>query len=275
MTSSEYRQTGTAMRRLAIPFTLLAGLGALQLYLFPQDTDRFFSWTLRPQLSAMFMGAGFAAGVVLTVLSFRRQPWVVTRLAAIAIFVFVAAMTGATFLHIDLLHLDADPATARLAAWLWTIVYGALTPAMVVLFVLQSREQGSDPPRSHPLAPRLRTALVIEGGAMTAVGLAMFAAPLRVEPIWPWPLTAFSGRALAAWLLSMGAAGIWAYFENDSVRTRPAAITFTVVGALWLIAVARGATELLWSRPSAWIYVGFVLAALLTGVRGWMAVDRG
>ena len=75
MTSSEYRQTGTAMRRLAIPFTLLAGLGALQLYLFPQDTDRFFSWTLRPQLSAMFMGAGFAAGVVLTVLSFRRQPW--------------------------------------------------------------------------------------------------------------------------------------------------------------------------------------------------------
>jgi hypothetical protein len=263
------------MRRLAIPFTVLAGLGALQLYLFPQDTDRFFSWTLRPQLSAMFMGAGFAAGVVLTALSFRRQAWAVTRLAAVAIFVFVAAMTVATFMHIDLLHFDSDPVTARLAAWLWTIIYGALTPAMVVLFVIQSREPGSDPPRSRPLAPRLRAALVIAGVLMTAVGLAMFAVPLRLEPVWPWPITAFSGRALAAWLLSMGAAGIWAYLENDSVRTRPAAITFTIVGGLWLIAVIRGRAEMLWSRPSAWIYLGFVCAALLTGISGWMAADRG
>ncbi|MDH3462479.1 MAG: hypothetical protein OEM32_02490, partial [Acidimicrobiia bacterium] len=79
MTANNFRSTSPAMRRLVIPFTILAGLGALQLYVFPNDTDRFFAWTLLPELSSSFMGAGFAAGVVMTVLSFRRQPWAITR----------------------------------------------------------------------------------------------------------------------------------------------------------------------------------------------------
>jgi len=262
------------MRRLGVPFTVLAALGALQLYLFPQDTDRFFSWTLQPHLSAMFMGAGFAAGVALTVMSFRRQPWVITRLAAVAIFVFVTVMAGATFLHLELMHLDSESATARAAAWLWVAVYGVLPPAMMALFVLQSRRSGSDPPRTTPMPAPLRVSLLIHGVVMTSVGIALLIWPVRLDSIWPWPVTALAGRALAAWLLAIGVAALWAQAERDMWRTRPAAITLTIAAGLWLIAVARGAADMRWERPSAWLYVAWLVATLVTGVWGWRASSQ-
>src|SRR5680860_409836 len=101
------RGVTTPMAWLVVPFVVLAGLGAMQLYVFPDQTDRFFAWTLRPQPSATFMGAGYAAGVVLTVLSYRRQPCATTRIATYTIFVFVCAMLATTLLHLDRMHLHS------------------------------------------------------------------------------------------------------------------------------------------------------------------------
>jgi hypothetical protein len=268
VTAEPVRETSAAMRWLVVPFTLLAGLGAIQLYVFPQDTDRFFAWTLQPQHSAMFMGAGFAAGVVLTTLSFRRQPWASTRTAAYTIFVFVSGMTLATLVHIDLMHLDSDVGTARLAAWGWTAVYVVIVPVLGFLIYRQHKQPGTDPVSSMPLPGGLRTALTVEGGVMVVVGLALFIAPATVAGWWPWPVTPFSGRALASWIVSIGVAALWASFEHDRHRLRPAAITFTVVSALWLVAVARGTADIFWERPAAWFYLAFVIMELATGAWG-------
>ncbi len=269
MTDAAFRQTSTAMGRLVVPFTVLASLGAIQLYVFPNDTDRFFAWTLLPQLSATFMGAGFAAGVVLTVLSFRRQPWAITRTAAITIFVFVAVMTFATFAHLDRMHLESDITTARLAAWLWTVVYVIVPPALLVLIVLQRKMRGEDPPRVRPLPNPLRGVLAGIGGLMVIAGLGLLVMPVSMDAVWPWELTTLVGRALSAWLISIGLAGIWVVGENDVTRTRPAAVTFAVAGGLWLLALIRGSQDMRWERPSSWIYLAVVVSALVTGLWGW------
>lgn len=262
------RENTPAMRRLLVPFVVLAGLGAIQLYLFPNDTDRFFAWTLQPVPSAMFMGAGYAAGVLLSVLSFRPQPWVVTRTATVTIFVFTAVMTAATFLHLENLHLDTGPATARIAAWLWVAVYVAVTPLLGVLIVLQMSGPGSDPPRTAPLPAGLRIALAVLGVAMLAVGVTVFAAPATVAGAWPWPITRLAGRALAAWIIAIGWAGIQVVYENDVPRVRPAAATFAVLGVLWPIGALRGAGDMRWESPSAWIYLAFTVSAAGLGVWG-------
>lgn len=269
MTDSAFRHTSSAMSRLVVPFTVLASLGATQLYLFPDDTDRFFAWTLLPQLSATFMGAGFAAGVVLTVLSFRRQPWAITRTAAMAIFVFVLVMAWATFVHIDRMHLDSDIATARLAAWLWTVVYVVVPPALFFLIVFQRKMRGEDPPRVRPLPNTLRTALAVVGGLMLLAGLGLLVRPVSMDSVWPWEVTALAGRALSAWLISIGVAGLWVVGENDVTRTRPAAVTFAVAGGLWLIALIRGSQDMRWERMSSWFYLAVVVSALVTGLWGW------
>jgi len=86
--------------------------------------------------------------------------------------------------------------------------------------------------------------------------------------VWPWPVTPFSGRALASWVVSIGVAALWASVENDLSRLRPAAITFTAVTALWLLAIVRGSADMLWERPASWAYLAFVTVALGTGAWG-------
>lgn len=262
------------MRRLLVPFVVLAGLGALQLYLFPNDTDRFFAWTLRPPLSAMFMGAGYAAGVLLSVLSYRPQPWVVTRTATVTIFVFTVFMTIATFLHIENMHLDTGPATARLAAWLWVAVYVIVTPLLGVLILIQMRAPGSDPPRGSPLPSGLRTALAVLGLAMSGIGIAVFVAPATMDGVWPWAITPLAGRALAAWIIAIGWAGLQVSYENDVRRVEPAAATFAVLGVLWFIGALRGGSDMRWERPSAWLYLAFTVIAAGLGAWGWSLAAR-
>lgn len=269
-----FRRTDRAMRALVVPFVVLAGLGAVQLYLFPNDTDRFFAWTLAPPLSATFMGAGFAAGVVLSFLSFKPQPWVVTRTAAVVICTFVFMMTIATFLHLDKMHLQSDHLTARVAAWLWVVVYVVVPPALAIPLVRQWRHQGADPPRFDPMPTALRYALATQGTLMAALGMTVFVAPVELDEIWPWQLTALAGRALAAWLISIGVAGVWAAYEKDLTRTRPAAITFTIAGALWLLGAARGSNDMRWERPSAWVYLVMAAVSIGLGAWGWTLGNR-
>jgi hypothetical protein len=267
--NGDVRNNLAATRLLLAPFVVLAGLGAISLYVFPDETGRLFSWTLVPPLSAMFMGAGFAAGVVLTVLSYRRQPWVVTRTATLTIFVFTLVMTIATFLHVDKMHLDSDIATARFAAWVWMVVYTLVTPVLLVVIVRQVRQPGIDPPRTDPFPRALRAALAVQGVALGAAGIGLVGWPVAMDAVWPWPITALSGRALAAWVLAIAFAGLWVTYENDVRRTRPAAITFVVLGALWLGAALRDGASMRWDRPSAWLYVVAAVAAVLSGAWGW------
>jgi len=269
MTTDPTRQNTPAVRRLLVPFVVLAGLGAIQLYLFPADTDRLFAWTLGPEPSATFMGAGFAAGVVLTVLSYRRQPWAVTRTATLAVFVFAAVMTLATFLHLDRMHFSAEPATARIAAWLWVIVYVVVAPLLAILILVQRRQPGVDPPRITQLPVVLRRLLFAQGGVMLVVGVALFVAPAAMEKVWPWEITPLAARALAAWIIAIGWAGLQVAWENDTVRVRPAAVTYALLGVLWLLAAVRGASFIRWERPSTWLYVAFVTGAAAIGVWGW------
>jgi hypothetical protein len=256
------------MRMMIVPFVVLAGMGALDLYLLPQHTDRYFAWTLRPQASAMFMGAGYAAGVVMTVLSFRRQPWAVTRIATYSIFVFVVMMSWATLLHLDRMHFHSGPTSARAAAWLWIVVYIVVPVALAVLIVHEVREPGGDPPRRAPLAAGLRVVLGVQGAVMVGFGVALFAWPTQMDRVWPWPLTALSGRALASWLLAIGCAGVEAVFENDLPRLRPAFITYTVLGVLWLLALVRAGDEVRWGSASAWVYGAGLLSVSAAGAVG-------
>lgn len=272
-TGRTVRENLPETRLLAAPFVVLAGAGAVVLYLFPGRTDELFAWTLTPMSSAMFMGAGYAAGVVLTVLSYRRQPWAVTRTATLTIFVFVVVMTFATFLHLDRMHLDASLGTARFAAWVWVAVYVVVTPLLAVVIWRQRTAPGHDPPRGRPMGRALRTALLVHGLALVIVGLGLLVGPEAMDDVWPWPITALSGRALAAWVLAIGFASLWAVFERDLHRSKPAAITFVALGALWLVAVGRGSDEIRWERAAAWIYVAGALFAVGVGLWGWRAAS--
>ena len=263
------------MRMLLGAFAVLTALATIALYVLAENTAETFAWTIDQPLTAAFIGAGYAAGFVLVVLSLRDPVWAHSRVAVLTIFVFVVLTLVATLLHIDRMHFDDDfgdlSALAKGAAWFWLAVYIVIPVAMAVLLVHQERQPGEDPPPRHPLPVVLRGALALESAVLLVVGLLIYTDPTTAEWVWPWAMPPFTARIVAAWLIAFGLATALAALGGDLRRLRTAAIAYAVFGVLVLVAVARFPDTLDWEDPLAWIFVAMAVAVVLTGAAGWRA----
>lgn len=91
---------------------------------------------------------------------------------------------------------------------------------------------------------------------------------LAVASLWPWALTALTGRAIGAWLFSIGIIAAHAVYEDDWRRLRPFAASYTLLAVMQLLALLRFGGEIDWSGPGGWLYVGFLLSIGVVGVAG-------
>ena len=266
-----------SMRALLMVFAVLTAVAVGALFVLSENTQDTFAWTIEPPLTAAFLGAGYAAGFVLVVLSMRDPVWAHSRVAVLTIFVFVVLTLVATLLHVNRMHFDDDfgalGLVAKIAAWFWLAVYVVVPVAMLVLLVRQERAPGTDPPDTHPVSPVLRAALAVESVALLATGAVLFVVP-SLTSLWPWALTPFTARVIAAWLLAFGLATALAVVGGDLVRLRTAAVAYTVFGALVLIAVLRFPGTPEWHTPAAWLFVALAACVVLTGAAGWRAAPR-
>jgi hypothetical protein len=273
-----------AMRALLIAFCVLTALGFGSLYLLAGNTANTFAWTIQPPLTAAFLGAGYGAGFVLSVLSLREDVWVFARLPVYTVLAFVLLSLVPTLVHIDRFHFAAEfagsPPLAKGAAWFWLAIYIGLPVLMAPVVVLQERAPGADPPCRCPVPRGLRVSLVVESAVLVVVGVVLYVRPATATDIWPWPLTPLTARAVAAWLIAFGATAAVAAF-GDLERLRAGTVAYTVLGGLVLIAVARFSGTLDWGRAVTWLFLATAVAATATGAIGWWrapargASDRG
>ncbi|WP_156036486.1 hypothetical protein [Blastococcus sp. URHD0036] len=265
-----------AMRLLLGVFTVLTALAVVALFVLAEQTDRTFAWTIQPPLTAAFLGAGYAAGFVLVVLSLRERHWAHVRVPVLTVFVFVLLTLAASLLHLEKFHLDPDDAgtVAVAAGWFWLTVYVVLPVGMLAALWQQERAPGSDPPRRAPIPRLLSGALAVEAVVLTAVGTALYVAPASATALWPWPLTPLTARVVAAWLIAFGLATALAATAGDLRRLRTATIAYTVFGVAVAAAVARFAGTVAWGEPSAWGFAAMTVAVLLTGAAGWWLAPR-
>jgi hypothetical protein len=261
------------MRALLVAFAVLTAMAVIALFVLADDTDRVFAWTIQPPLTAAFLGAGYAAGFVLVVLSFRDPVWAHTRVPVLTILAFVVLTLIATLVHIDRFHFQQEfaglPFVARAAAWFWLGVYVLVPVLMLVALAPQERAPGRDPEPAHPVPGLLRTALAVESAVLLVVGIALYSAPSTAASLWPWPLTPLTARVTAAWLIAFGLATALAALAGDLRRLRTAAIAYTVFGVLVAVAVLRFAGTVEWDRLAAWVFVAVVVAVVVTGASGW------
>ena len=256
-------------------FSSLTLLAFVALFILAENTESTFAWTIQPPLTAAFLGSGYAAGTVLVLLSLREWAWANVRIPFLTIFVFVVLTLVATLMHVNKMHFDDDfgglDLLAKVAAWFWLAVYVVVPVAMLVLLVRQERAPGDDPPARHPVPTALRVPLAVESVALLVVGALLFIDPTTATTVWPWPLTPFTARVVAAWLLAFGLATALAALMGDLHRLRTATIAYTVFGVLILVCVLRFAGTVTWDRPVAWLFVALDVAVILTGAAGWRA----
>jgi hypothetical protein len=269
------RQLSRPTRGLMVGFVVLTALGTNQLYVLSTHTDAYFAWTIRPPLTAAFLGAGYAAGLVLVLLGLRARAWAEARIAVVTVAVFSTLTLLATVLHRDRFHFSADGAIARFAAWFWLGIYIVVPIALVVLTVLQQRQPGVDPPRRHPLPAWLAGAFAVQGLIMLAVGAALYAVPSTARSLWPWTLTPLTARAVAAWLIAFGVAAVLTLVERDLDRLAAGAVAYTVFGVLQLVAVLRYGDVARWDSPAGIGYLVVLISVVPVGAAGcWLVAAR-
>src|SRR3712207_1197324 len=158
-------------------FSVLTLLAFVSLFLMASRTDRYFAWTILPSATAAFVGAAYAAGCLLVVLSLRERAWSRVRVPFVTVLVFTVLTLAATLLHLDPFHFDAPGVVARAAAWFWVAVYVTVPLGMLVMLVAQERLPRADPPARLPLPRGLAAVLVVQGAVFLTVGAVLFAAP--------------------------------------------------------------------------------------------------
>jgi len=99
-------------------------------------------------------------------------------------------------------------------------------------------------------------------------GILLFAAPVGMHSIWPWPLTPLTGRAIGAFLCGFGVAAAFALRENDLDRLYGSALAWATLGSLELLAVALHGDDLSASGPATALYVAFFASVLGVGAYG-------
>lgn len=255
-------------------FVALTALATNQLYVLSAHTEDWFAWTIRPPLTAAFLGGGYAAGCLLVLLALRARAWAQARVPVLTVVVFAWLTLLATLLHLDRFHFGADGQVARAAAWFWLAVYVVVPAGLTALAVAQQRAPGTDPPRRDPAATWLVTAFAAQGLLMCAVGAALFVAPGTADRLWPWPLTPLTARVVAAWLVAFGVAAVLALRERDLDRLASGAAAYTLFGVLQLVAAARY-PDPLGDGPLTVAYLALMVSVVAVGATGTVAAARG
>ncbi len=153
-----------AMRILLGAFAVLTALGpSPRSSCWPRPPSETFAWTIQPPLTAAFLGAGYAAGFVLVVLSLRDPVWADIRRAGPDDLRLRRPHARRHAGAHEPLHFDDD--FSALGAWRrgppgsGSRSTSSCRVAMPVLLVVQERTPGRRPAARHPVPGVLRVAL--------------------------------------------------------------------------------------------------------------------
>jgi hypothetical protein len=243
---------------------VLAFIAGILLFVLAAETDRFFSWTIEPPLTAAFLGAAYWAACVLLTWAARQQRWARARTALPPVFVIAVLLLVATLIRLEKFDLDS------LFGWFWLVVYIVVPPLVVYLVVEQTRHEGRAPPRerTRPLNLWARGILAVQAASLLALGGALYVIPETADALWPWTLTPLTAEAIGSFVIGFGVAAAYALLEDDLELLRGPALAYAVLGGLELAALAIHSDDVM--ADGAWValYAAFWVTVLAAGLYG-------
>jgi hypothetical protein len=249
------------LRLVLAAFAGLALVAGFLLFPLAEETDRFFSWTIKPPLTAAFLGAAYWAAFVLLAWTARRRTWEEAVPTMVPVTTIAVLLLAATLAHLDKFDLDS------LFGWFWLAVYCALPAALALL----TWRQLAVPARPAgvvftPVPGLLRAVLAAQALVMGGIGIALWVSPSSADTIWPWLLTPLTARAVGAFLIGFAAAAAFAVADNRLERFRGSAYAYAALGALELLAAAVFGGD--FAGGEAWAFAAFAASVLLVGLAG-------
>jgi hypothetical protein len=250
---------------LAAGLTLVGGFFA---FVLAGSTEEWFAWSITPDLTAAFIGAGFWGTTVAALLASRERSWDRTWIVLPPVSVLMLLSLAATFMHHDKFDFES------FFGWAWLAAYVAFPAVLLVALSEQRRVPGGPSPR-QPFPRWMTSVLATLGTVVVAAAVALYLEPDETAELWPWALTPLTGRIIGAWLAGIGFAAAAAAWEGCWRRFYPVAAWFASIGVLELLALALHRGDVDWGQPEGWVYLGIVLVVTAVGAAGLAVVHLG
>ncbi len=248
------------LRWILLAAVVAVVLALFQLYVFSEETQDWFAWTVAQPMSAALLGSGYLASLPMLGLTGQRSRWADARAPIYGTTAFTVVTLVTTLVHLDAFHLDEGVATAKIAGWGWLAVYIVLPLVLGWVIMLQRRTIGLEPSVTDPALSVTGQKVVHALGLLLVVlAIVLFVGGDEIT-WWPWPLTDLTARAISAWAMGLGATAIAAARERELTRIRPVLVAGVVYAVAVLVALLRFNDDIDWS-PS-----GTVFAVVIAGI---------
>ncbi|MEA2478955.1 MAG: hypothetical protein QOJ07_877 [Thermoleophilaceae bacterium] len=223
----------------------------------PHRTHDLWSWTIMPDLTPIFLGAGYGAGAYFFWQTFRAKRWHPSSAGVFSAGAFAAAMLAATLIHWQKFNHGDAPTLAAIAFYAWVSVYIASPFVVLAVWYLNHRIDPRTPepgetvlPRSVLLGARLFGAVAIAAGAV------FFISPKTAIDVWPWLLTPLTARVLASFTFQVGMGATLLSLDRRWSSWRLLIQTFFVATALLLVGAIRAFDDFDTGNVMTYLYLG-------------------
>jgi len=191
----------------AVILVLLFAFTAL--YINPQTTKTNFAWEIKPEITAVFMGAGYISGAYMFVFAVFGKKFHTVKNSILPVSAFAATMLLVTLLHYDRFSHGSLPFS------LWLGIY-IVTPFLVPwLWFNNRRTDPITPEANEKIVPQyIRWAFGLIGLGMLIYWTVNFIDPPLLIAVWPWKLTPLTARVMCAWGLLVSVGGLVLFREQ-------------------------------------------------------------
>lgn len=258
-----------AMRVVAVVVVLVLLPALVILWGLPSRTADLWAWPIKPDLTPIFMGAGYGAGAYFFVRVHRARRWHEVSVGVLSAAVFALLMLVTTLVHYDKFNHGDAPTLAAIAFYGWTSVY-VVSPFLVgwLWWRNQRLDPGVPDDDDALVAPTVR--LVARGLAIAAL---LTAAVVLISPSvaidnWGWKLTPLTARVLACFTAQVGVGFLLLSRDPRWSSWRVLVQTFLIAVGLLLAGAARAGDDfdqhclLTWGYLAALAGAGVALLAL-------------
>jgi hypothetical protein len=258
-------------RIFVVAATIFVAAAGVSLFFLSEQTHLYFAWTIKPPLTAAFLGAGYLTVTTALAIGLLEHEWARIRVGVWVVATGLILILIATLLHLDRFHLRSPVWSAQAWAWTWLFLYIALVPGLIVALWQQRRMSGAELPAASGLGGWLKWCMRLLGVLMLAIGGSLFIAPAATAPLWPWALTPLTARMVGAFYAAFAVSLFATVKENDYRRIHTAAGAYIVFALLQFVNILRY-PDVNWEQPRGWL-LAFVYFALLivgsAGIRGY------
>ncbi|MDQ3871667.1 MAG: hypothetical protein M3301_08660 [Chloroflexota bacterium] len=228
----------------------------------PDRTADAWAWTIKPELTSIFLGAGYGAGAYFFLRTFLSKQFHPSAAGIFGAAFFATLMLIATIIHWDRFNHGDAPLVGATVFYGWVGVYIVSPVVVFALWWLNRRTDSGEPAPGEAIVPAWvrRMTQAVAAGALVAAAV-LFLAPEAAIDVWPWELTPLTSRVLGSFAAQVGIGALLLSLDRRWTAWKLIVQTFFVATGLLLVGAIRAWNDFHADNVMTYLYVGGLVAS--------------